>query len=97
MPERRCDRFNIHKLQGQKYERANSQSAPTLSAVMAKFHVGGPLQHVKALNISKPLGEISTPRNLAEKSYDKKIVEDLSETCVTHQVIFALILNHFLV
>ena len=50
---------------------------------MATFLVGGPLQHVKAVNISKPLGEISTLRYLAEKSYDKKIVEDLSESCAT--------------
>ena len=82
MSEWRCDRLYIHKLQGQQHERATSQSAPTLSAVMVIFLVGGPLQHVKALKVSPPLGQISTLRFLVEKSYHKKIVADLPESCV---------------
>ena len=50
---------------------------------MVKFLVGGPLQHVKALKVSPPLGQILTLRCLVEKSYHKKIVADLSESCVT--------------
>ena len=50
---------------------------------MVKFLVGGPLQHVKALKVSPPLGQILTLRYLVQKSYDEKIVADLSESCVT--------------
>ena len=62
---------------------------------MTKFLVGGLLQHVNALNISKPLGEISTLRYLAEKSYDKKIVEDLSESFVTTEFTSSDFRPHF--
>ena len=50
---------------------------------MVKFLVGGPLQHVKALTVSPPLGQISILPYLVKKSYHKKIVADLSESCVT--------------
>ena len=50
---------------------------------MVKFLVEGPLQHVKALKVSPPLSQISILRYLVEKSYHKKIVADLSESCVT--------------
>ena len=77
------DRFYIHKLQGQKHDRASSQSALALSAVTVVFLAGHTLQHVKALNVSRPLGQILTLRYLIQKSYHKKIVADLSESCVT--------------
>ena len=38
---------------------------------------------MKALKIGRSLGQISAMRYLAEKSDDKKIAEDLSESCVT--------------